>query len=180
MVVPLFVGREKSIAALKDAMAHKGPDDKAVILLAAQKKAKTNDPTPDDIFHFGTLGHVIQLLPLPDGTVKVLVEGVRRAKVKKFLPNDAFFMVEVEEVEEPIEKSVELEALVRTRALGLRGLRQAQQAHPARDADAGGEHRRPGAAGRHHRRAPVAQAERQAGAARDGVARPSGSRSSTS
>ncbi len=114
MVVPLFVGREKSIAALKDAMAHKGPDDKAVILLAAQKKAKTNDPTPEDIFHFGTIGHVIQLLPLPDGTVKVLVEGVRRAKVKKFQPNDAFFMVEVEEVEEQSEKSVELEALVRS------------------------------------------------------------------
>ncbi len=114
MVVPLFVGREKSIAALKDAMAHKGPDDKAVILLAAQKKAKTNDPTADDIFHFGTIGHVIQLLPLPDGTVKVLVEGVRRAKVKRFQQNDAFFMVEVEDVEEVSEKSVELEALVRS------------------------------------------------------------------
>src|SRR5881296_1744358 len=85
MVVPLFVGREKSIAALKDAMAHKAPDDKAIILLAAQKKAKTNDPTPEDVFHFGTLGHVIQLLPLPDGTVKVLVEGVRRARIKRFL-----------------------------------------------------------------------------------------------
>jgi ATP-dependent Lon protease len=114
MVVPLFVGREKSIAALKDAMAHKGSDDKAVILLAAQKKAKTNDPSADDIFHFGTLGHVIQLLPLPDGTVKVLVEGVRRARVRRFLPNDAFFTVEVEEVEEHVEKSVELEALVRS------------------------------------------------------------------
>ena len=114
MVVPLFVGREKSIAALKDAMAHKGPDDKAVILLAAQKKAKTNDPGAEDIFHFGTLGHVIQLLPLPDGTVKVLVEGVRRARVKKFQPNDAFFMVEVEEIDEGVEKSVELEALVRS------------------------------------------------------------------
>ncbi|MBX5481577.1 MAG: endopeptidase La [Myxococcaceae bacterium] len=114
MVVPLFVGREKSIAALKDAVAHKGPDDKAIILLAAQKKAKTNDPTPDDIFHFGTIGHVIQLLPLPDGTVKVLVEGVRRAKIKKFQPNDAFFLVEVEDVEEPLEKSVEIEALVRS------------------------------------------------------------------
>jgi len=114
MVVPLFVGREKSIAALKDAMAHKATDEKAIILLAAQKKAKTNDPTAEDIFHFGTLGHVIQLLPLPDGTVKVLVEGVKRAKIKKFLPNDPFFMVEVEEVEEASEKSVELEALVRS------------------------------------------------------------------
>jgi ATP-dependent Lon protease len=114
MVVPLFVGREKSIAALKDAVAHKGADDKAVILLAAQKKAKTNDPSAEDIFHYGTLGHVIQLLPLPDGTVKVLVEGVKRARIRRFVPNDAFFMVEMEEVEEQLEKSVEIEALVRS------------------------------------------------------------------
>src|SRR6476661_1382635 len=123
MVVPLFVGREKSIAALKDAMAHKAPDDKAIILLAAQKKAKTNDPTPEDVFHFGTLGHVIQLLPLPDGTVNVLVEGVKRARVRRFVRGDQpdrgeaaqqFFVVEVEEVEEQSEKTVELEALVRS------------------------------------------------------------------
>src|SRR5918996_1264386 len=114
MVVPLFVGREKSIAALKDAVAHKGADDKAVILLAAQRKAKTNDPSAEDIFHYGTLGHVIQLLPLPDGTVKVLVEGVKRARIRRFVPNDAFFMVEIEEVEEQLEKSVEIEALVRS------------------------------------------------------------------
>src|SRR4051812_14280564 len=114
MVVPLFVGREKSIAALKHAMANKGPDDKALIVLAAQKKAKTNDPTPEDIYHFGTIGHVIQLLPLPDGTVKVLVEGVRRGKVRKFVPNEAFFTVEIEEVQEEVEKTVELEALVRS------------------------------------------------------------------
>jgi ATP-dependent Lon protease len=114
MVVPLFVGRERSIAALKDAQAHRSPDDEAVILLAAQKKAKTNDPAPDDIFHFGTLAHIKQLIPLPDGTVKVLVEGVRRARVRKFLPNDAFFMVEVEEAEESSDSSVEVEALVRS------------------------------------------------------------------
>jgi len=114
MVVPLFVGRERSIAALKFAMAHKGSDDKAIILLAAQKKAKTNDPTPDDIFHFGTLGNVIQLLPLPDGTVKVLVEGIRRSKVRRFMPHDPFFMVEVEDVPEIVEKTVELEALIRS------------------------------------------------------------------
>src|SRR3954463_6347680 len=75
MVGPLFVGREKAIAALEDAMAHQGPDDKALILLAAQKNATTNDPSPDAIFHFGTLGHVIQFLPLDDATVKVLVDG---------------------------------------------------------------------------------------------------------
>jgi ATP-dependent Lon protease len=113
-VVPLFVGREKSIAALKEAMSSKGPDDKAAIFLSAQKKAKTNDPGMDDIYPFGTLGHVIQLLPLPDGTVKVLVEGVQRARVRRFIQGDAFFVVEVEEVEEQSEKTVELEALVRS------------------------------------------------------------------
>jgi ATP-dependent Lon protease len=113
-VVPLFVGREKSIAALKEAMANKGPDDKAAVFLAAQKKAKTNDPGVDDIYPFGTLGHVIQLLPLPDGTVKVLVEGVKRARVRRFVPGETFFVVEVDEVEEQSEKTVELEALVRS------------------------------------------------------------------
>jgi ATP-dependent Lon protease len=114
MVVPLFVGREKSIAALKAASIKKGPDDKSVILLAAQKKAKTNDPAADDIFHFGTLGHIIQLLPLPDGTMKVLVEGVRRARINKFVPNDAYFLAEAEEVDEGGERTVEIEALMRT------------------------------------------------------------------
>jgi len=113
-VVPLFVGREKSIAALKEAMASKGSEDKAAIFLAAQKKAKTNDPGADDIYPFGTLGHVIQLLPLPDGTVKVLVEGVKRAKVRRFVDGETFFVVEVDEVEEQSEKTVELEALVRS------------------------------------------------------------------
>src|SRR5512138_2085245 len=109
MVVPLFVGREKSIAALEEAMSH----DKD-ILLAAQKKAKTNDPVPDDIFGMGTLGTILQLLRLPDGTVKVLVEGKRRARIARYLPNDTFFFVEAEEVEEQVERSVELEALVRS------------------------------------------------------------------
>src|SRR5213594_2874058 len=78
MVVPLFVGREKSIAALDQAMTR----DKE-ILLAAQKKAKTNEPSAEDIFPVGTVGVIIQLLRLPDGTVKVLVEGKRRARLKK-------------------------------------------------------------------------------------------------
>src|SRR5689334_4401145 len=82
MVVPLFVGREKSISALDKAMA----GDKEIVL-SAQKKAKTNEPGPDDIFSVGTVGTIIQLLRLPDGTVKVLVEGKRRVRVKRFLPN---------------------------------------------------------------------------------------------
>ncbi|MBK8168749.1 MAG: endopeptidase La [Sandaracinaceae bacterium] len=109
MVVPLFVGREKSIHALEDAMK----TDKE-ILLAAQKKAKTNEPVPEDIFEMGTVGTIIQLLRLPDGTVKVLVEGKRRARIKAFVPHEPFFMCEIEDVEEIASNSVELEALMRS------------------------------------------------------------------
>ena len=109
MVVPLFVGRPKSIAALDEAMAN----DKD-ILLAAQKKAKTDAPSPDDIFRMGTLGTIIQLLRLPDGTVKVLVEGKRRARIRRFLDNDAFFTCEVDEVPEAPVATVEVEALMRS------------------------------------------------------------------
>src|SRR5277367_5075710 len=111
MVVPLFVGREKSINALEQAMNH----DKEIVL-SAQKKAKTNDPTPDDIFSVGTVGQIIQLLRLPDGSVKVLVEGKRRARIRKFVSggDPECFLVEAEEIAEPNEKSVEIEALVRS------------------------------------------------------------------
>src|SRR5438270_347877 len=110
MVVPLFVGREKSINALEEATNR----DVKEILLAAQKKAKTNEPAADDIFAVGTIGTIIQLLRLPDGTVKVLVEGKRRARIRKFVSNEEFFVVEVEELVEPNEKSVEIEALMRS------------------------------------------------------------------
>src|ERR671927_50171 len=109
MVVPLFVGREKSIAALEEAMG----SDKT-ILLCAQKKAKTNEPTADDIFGVGTVGTLIQLLRLPDGTVKVLVEGKKRAAIRRFVQQERFFLVEAEEIEELNERSVEIEALVRS------------------------------------------------------------------
>ncbi|MGB5809507.1 MAG: endopeptidase La [Polyangiales bacterium] len=109
MVVPLFVGREKSINALEEAM---GQDKE--ILLAAQKKAKTNDPTPEDIFEVGTIGTIIQLLRLPDGTVKVLVEGKRRARITRFLPNDDHFSCSTEPVEEVYAANVEVEALIRS------------------------------------------------------------------
>src|SRR5688572_4159643 len=109
MVVPLFVGREKSISALEEAMNN----DKE-ILLAAQKLAKTNDPTPEDIFAMGTVGTIIQLLRLPDGTVKVLVEGKRRARIERFIPNDGFFLCELTVIDEQSIASVELEALMRS------------------------------------------------------------------
>ncbi|MDJ0766048.1 MAG: endopeptidase La [Myxococcota bacterium] len=109
MVVPLFVGRDKSIFALEEAMR----SDKD-ILLAAQKQAKTNDPTPEDIFGVGTLGTIVQLLKLPDGTVKVLVEGKSRARIRRYLPRESFFLVEVEQIEERYDESIEVEALVRS------------------------------------------------------------------
>src|SRR6202789_2124763 len=109
MVSQLFVGRERSINALDAAMAR----DKD-IFLAAQKNAKTNEPTPEDIFQVGTLGTVMQLLRLPDGTVKVLVEGKRRARIKRFAQTDEFFVVEVEEIAEAWPRGVEVEALMRS------------------------------------------------------------------
>ncbi len=116
MVVPLFVGREKSIGALEEAMGKGGASGTAggkEIFLSAQRKAKTNEPIPEDIFTIGTIGTIIQLLRLPDGTVKVLVEGKRRAAIRRFTQTDGFFTVEIEEIPELVERSVELDALVR-------------------------------------------------------------------
>ena len=112
-VRPLYVGREKSIAALKAAMAGKSADGKSWLLLAAQRKAKTNDPGPDEVFPVATLGQVVQLLPLPDGTVKVLVEGVRRARITGFEAEEAYFRCGWELVAEDLDKTVEIEALMR-------------------------------------------------------------------
>ena len=95
MVVPLFVGREKSIAALEEVMRA----DKQ-ILLAAQKNAGDDDPAPDAIYEIGTLASVLQLLKLPDGTVKVLVEGNARARITRYTSNASYFEAEVERVVE--------------------------------------------------------------------------------
>jgi ATP-dependent Lon protease len=111
-VVPLFVGREKSINALEEAMA----DDRH-ILLCAQKKAKVNDPKPDGIHTYGTIGTIIQLLRLPDGTVKVLVEGKTRARIDEYLDTGKFFFVECEQIEAPKidpDDDPELAALMRS------------------------------------------------------------------
>ena len=108
MVVPLFVGREKSIKSLEEAMSA-GKE----VLLAAQKQPKTNDPEPEDIFLTGTIGSIIQLLKLPDGTVKVLIEGKRRAKVVDYLETDEVFRVVCEEVEPVMPDSAEMGALIR-------------------------------------------------------------------
>ena len=109
MMMPLFVGREKSINALEEAMS-KQTD----IILAAQKDAKTNNPDAKDIFQVGTLGTIIQLLRLPDGTVKVLVEGKKRVRIKTFTNNDSFFTVTVDEIVEEVAAPVETQALIRS------------------------------------------------------------------
>ncbi len=109
MIVPLFVGREKSVRALEDVMR----EDKQ-ILLVTQKNAQQDEPTAADIFTVGTVGTVLQLLKLPDGTVKVLVEGGQRARITKFSDNDAFFQAHAEVIPEKLGDQPELEALART------------------------------------------------------------------
>ncbi len=109
MIVPLFVGREKSVRALEEVMRA----DKQ-ILLATQKSAADDDPATDAIYESGVVASVLQLLKLPDGTVKVLVEGGRRMTIKRFLDNEAYFEAEAELVEENIPDASEAEALMRT------------------------------------------------------------------
>jgi len=109
MVVPLFVGREKSIRALEDAMS-----SRKQIILSAQKKAQNNNPEEKDIFAIGTLANIIQLLRLPDGTLKVLVEGVQRARILRYIEKDSIFRVEGEVLEETLSSQVEAEAFVRS------------------------------------------------------------------
>ena len=111
MIVPLFVGREKSVKALEDVMG----DDKQ-ILLVAQKDAAVDDPAAEDIYDVGTISTVLQLLKLPDGTVKVLVEGSQRAKIVGYKENDTFFEAYAEAFseEEEQQQQQELEALSRS------------------------------------------------------------------
>ncbi len=109
MIVPLFVGREKSVRALEDVMK----DDKQ-IMLVTQKNAAQDDPTPADIYTIGTIGTVLQLLKLPDGTVKVLVEGGQRATIVKFTDRDDFFQAYAQVIEDSAGDDREIDALTRT------------------------------------------------------------------
>ncbi len=110
MVVPLFVGRERSIKALELAMK----SDK-MILLASQKNAQQTSPQEQDIFDIGTIGQIIQMLKLPDNTIKVFVEGTRRASIRHFVENDQCFQVEVQPIGDEIqEREIEVQALVRS------------------------------------------------------------------
>ncbi|WP_330943437.1 endopeptidase La [Vibrio diabolicus] len=108
MVIPLFVGREKSISCLETAM-----ETNKQVLLVAQKQADTDEPTVDDLFEVGTVATILQLLKLPDGTVKVLVEGQQRAKINHFKESD-FFLAEAEFVVTPELDEREQEVIVRS------------------------------------------------------------------
>ncbi|KTD29745.1 endopeptidase La [Legionella israelensis] len=111
MVIPLFVGRDKSIKALEAAMV-----DNKQIFLVAQRKSSNDDPSPEDIFSVGTVSSVLQLLKLPDGTVKVLVEGEKRAKVKSYSIENGYIQADLESIEEKSEalKAQEIDILMRS------------------------------------------------------------------
>ncbi len=109
MIVPLFVGRDKSVRALEEVMR----DDKQ-ILLSSQKDASEEEPTSGSIFEVGVLANVLQLLKLPDGTVKVLVEGRQRVRITEFLENDLYFEAKAELIEETPGEAETVEALTRS------------------------------------------------------------------
>ena len=109
MIVPLFVGREKSVLALEDVMR----SDKQ-ILLASQKSASDDDPSKEQIYEIGTIATVLQLLKLPDGTVRVLVEGQERARIAEYTAREEYFEASVESVKDISSEKAEVEALART------------------------------------------------------------------
>ena len=109
MIVPLFVGREKSVKALDKAMG----GDKKIVLLT-QKDPSLDAPLPEELYTTGTIGNVVQLLRLPDGTVKALVEGVERVKIKKFVENEVFYEAETEVVQDKVNEKEDVQAFVRS------------------------------------------------------------------
>jgi ATP-dependent Lon protease len=108
MVIPLFVGREKSIKALEAAM-----EKDRIILLVAQRDARTDDPKKEDIYEIGTLSEILQILKLPDGAIRVLVEGLTRVKIKNYTSEDPYYEVEIEDMPEAAAASKETEAIMR-------------------------------------------------------------------
>ena len=109
MIVPLFVGREKSIKALEEVVKNE-----RLIMLATQKNAGDDDPAKDAIFETGTLATVLQLLKLPDGTVKVLVEGLARAQIVDYVRSEEFYEAHAKAIDDVAGESVEVEALARS------------------------------------------------------------------
>ena len=108
MIVPLFVGREKSVRALEHVM-----QDSKQILLVTQKSPSQDDPAATDLFEIGTIGTILQLLKLPDGTVKVLVEGSKRVRVKDYTQRADYLEAHSEDMKDQSQSNEELEALAR-------------------------------------------------------------------
>lgn len=108
MVIPLFIGRDKSIKALETALLND-----RLIFLCGQKKPNISDPKEDDLYSHGTIAEILQLLKLPDGTVKILIEGLARGRIKTYLSTQDYLLVKIEEIEEEFHYTVELEALIR-------------------------------------------------------------------
>ncbi|OGL45867.1 MAG: endopeptidase La [Candidatus Schekmanbacteria bacterium RBG_16_38_11] len=108
MIIPLFVGRKKSIAALDKAMG-----EKKQVIFVAQKHAAINDPLEDDIYRIGTKGEILQILKLSDGTAKILIEGLNRVRINEFIPDETCLLVTVDETVDEGTSSYELEALIR-------------------------------------------------------------------
>ncbi|MDD4766480.1 MAG: endopeptidase La [Desulfotomaculaceae bacterium] len=109
MVIHLDVGRTKSVQAIEEAMIHD-----RIIFLATQREAQTDEPGVDDVFQIGTVAEVKQLLKLPGGTIRVLVEGLARAKINRFVTYEPYFQVEIEQYSEDFKKTSEIEALMRS------------------------------------------------------------------
>ena len=173
MIVPLFVGREKSIKALEEVMR----EDKR-ILLVAQKNPADDDPASDAVYEVGTLAQVLQLLKLPDGTVKVLVEGSDRARVHGFSARTEFFEAEVEVLPADLGTPAETEALARTAVTQFDSYVKLNKKVPQEVLASVGQITDHSQARRHHRRASRHQDRREAGASRDDLRRRSGWRRS--
>ncbi len=109
MVIPLFVGRDKSIRALEQAMV----EDKRIVLVA-QKSATEDDPTPDDIYSIGSIANILQLLKLPDGTIKVLVEGENRVSIDKFIALEEYYTADVHTVDSTLSADKEMDVMTRS------------------------------------------------------------------
>ena len=108
MIVPLFIGRNKSVKALEDTLAKE-----RLVVFSSQKNEEVEEPEPADICRIGTLAEVVQMLQLPDGTTKILVEGIARARIEDFAQVDPYYRVEIARISEPEEVGVETEALIR-------------------------------------------------------------------
>ena len=163
MVIPLFVGREKSIKALDTAMA-----GNKQILLVAQKSAGEDDPGTDQIYDIGSMSNILQLLKLPDGTIKVLVEGAQRARVADFIETDSMFFANTELLDEELPDDRAVEILLRPALNQFEQYVKLNKKVPTRNPLITVQYRRSLAPRRYHRCAHVDQDRGEAGGAGEG------------